>query len=329
MSTITIPSFTLPHYQLPGTVAFLRIWFDQDFVTAEGLAIMGGPIRTGKFYLDIECTVSSETITVPEFELPTTNDSSVRNARAAGLIFSSANVFVDFLFANWIIPSGLAPSATFAALNAYNAAITRPPDPTYPTTDQIVAIMQGVLDAFGLGNLTENTVPRATSEDTLEDGLAVDNGVDFSVQTTGICQFGDFGGEQNGSFLSVNDALTELGGRTNIFAGGADTVEYAGVSADCSLGSGEISVQSTGITHLYGSNQVTKLGDGKDEQQGTKVIINDPTRMVVQTVANLTPNDPSINTEQACFYLDEDNDKLMVRVRYSDGTYKSGEVALT
>lgn len=182
------------------------------------------------------------------------------------------------------------------------------------------------------GSLTRFRTPRANGEKDIVDGLPVDDGTNFNVQTLGQVGLGDLDPDTsggNGTFVSVNDSITEDGGRASLQAGGSDQVEYAGVSADCSLGSGEINVQSTGITHLYGANQVTKLGDGKDEQQGTKVIINDPTRMVVQSVANQVPNDPSIDNEQACFYLDEDASKMMVRVRLSDGTLKTGEIPLT
>jgi len=38
---------------------------------------------------------------------------------------------------------------------------------------------------------------------------------------------------------------------------------------------------------------------------------------------------PTIAASQAQFYLDEGNNKLMVRVKYADGTQKTGEIALT
>ena len=46
-------------------------------------------------------------------------------------------------------------------------------------------------------------------------------------------------------------------------------------------------------------------------------------------VATAAPTDANLNTGTVTFYLDEGGDKLMVRVKYSDGTLKTGEVALT
>jgi hypothetical protein len=45
-------------------------------------------------------------------------------------------------------------------------------------------------------------------------------------------------------------------------------------------------------------------------------------------VPNTAPTDSLILTNQATFYLDEVNNLLKVRVRYSDGTYKTGQIAL-
>lgn len=41
------------------------------------------------------------------------------------------------------------------------------------------------------------------------------------------------------------------------------------------------------------------------------------------------PEDARLGMSEAWFYVDEAADKLHVRVRYSDGTLKTGEVTLT
>lgn len=148
MSTLAINSVQPRTFQRPGITASLRIWFQFNFVTAEGLVILGGPTRSSSMYINILCTLDPTThiLTIPSFSLPTTNDSSIRNVRASGLLFDSSGAFTnDYLFKNWIIPEQLAPSCTFAELDTYNSATNTPPGPTYPTTDQVEVLINNAI----------------------------------------------------------------------------------------------------------------------------------------------------------------------------------------
>ena len=266
----------------------------------------------------------------------------------------------------WAIPTVYGSVVAFDELATYNAAVYilfNPP--TYLTADQTIQeilrlagnqqyaavgvngigqpsvapdvasapIFWGINDpAVGDlrgGSLTPTVVPVALSATLLGDSQIVDDGTDVSIQTLNSFQAGDYQVLQNGSFISVDDSLTVDGGRASFNAGATGAVEYAGVVADCSTGTGEINLQTTGITNLYGVNQITTIGDGKDEQNGTKVIVNDPTRMVVQSVANQAPNDLSITSEQICFYLDESGTSLKARIRLSDNSYATWEGTYT
>jgi hypothetical protein len=295
MSTLTIASFTIQNFHRPGNFARLKIWFGQDFVTAEGQLVLGGADRSGSIYIDAACALDADThiLTVPAIALPTTNDSSVRNVRAVAVLFDSSGALVRYLFTGWIIPAQLAPNSNFAALNDYNAASPRPPDPTYPTTDQIQTLINAAVADSGnlLGTLTANRVPRAATEDTLVDGLIQDDGTTVKIQTLNAVEIGDVDENQNGSYISIND--TE--GRVSFQAGGDSNAQYAGVSAVAGVDQSEFYIQgSAGNGYNYGSfkNGITKLGDGENENNGTIVEIDDVLELI--RLHNLPTSDPGV-----------------------------------
>ena len=327
--------------------------------------------QRGPYYEDTCSVNGSGYVVCPALDVQATTDSNPSATLTMQLYIDGAPSLVLMpntgASGGWQIPSLYGAVVSFDQIATYNAAVQLlfPPN-TYPTFAQMILEIQRLAGNFayaavgvnGIGQpsvapdvasepiffgvndpavgdlhgaLTQFRVPRADGEKELVDGLAVDDGTNFNIQTLGQVGFGDLDPDTsggNGTFASVNDSITSDGGRASLQAGGSDQVEYAGVSADCSTGDGEINLQTTGITNLYGVNQVTIIGDGRNEQQGTQVVVNDPSRMVVQTVANQIPNDPSINSEQACFYLDQADSKLKVRVRLNDGSYLTGEIVL-
>ena len=64
----------------------------------------------------------------------------------------------------------------------------------------------------------------------------------------------------------------------------------------------------------------------KHINHGVKV---DDDAQVFVSLQSAAPTDADIASNEIVFYLDEDNDKLMVRLKYADGTAKAGELALT
>ena len=67
--------------------------------------------------------------------------------------------------------------------------------------------------------------------------------------------------------------------------------------------------------------------------KGTKHInhgvkVNDSSEVFV-SLQSAAPTDAEIDNNEIVLYLDEGNDKLMIRHKYADGTAKDGELALT
>lgn len=292
MSTLTIASFTIQNFHRAGSSARLKIWFAQDFVTKENQLVLGGAVRSGSIYLDQACTLDPDThvLTVPAFTLPTTDDSSLRDVRATGVLFDASGAFVRNLFTGWVIFSSLAPASTFASLNALNA----PPRPSVPAASGITREQCLTLIAEGLqagpigGTLSTGTVPRASGPKTLVDGQIVDLGEDVSIQTFNSVQGGDYQFLQHGTYFRVND----FEGIANLLAGSDNQAQYAGIVGRCASGNAEVFLQSTGYDNLYGNKNVTRIGDSNSDNNGTLIEINDTTQRIRFT--NLPTSDPHV-----------------------------------
>ncbi len=209
------------------------------------------------------------------------------------MLFDSSGAVVQFLFTNWIIPEQLAPECEFADLNAYNLAGNNPLAPTYPTTDQVMTLINNAIAELNSSYLqgaplSFGVVPRVLYQNTLVDGLFQDDGTDIGAQTVNSVQFGDYGFEANGTYLQLNDAE----GVANFFAGGDSQAQYAGLAALCAVGLAQVFLQATGYSYVFGENGVVVLGDGLNENNGTRVIIDDVTRLI--KLYELPTSDPGV-----------------------------------
>lgn len=150
MSTLTLSIPPIPNCQLLGSTATLRIYYTQSFIASDNTPVVGGAVGSDEFFLEVECTIADDILTIPNFDLITTDD-----------ILSPLNVYVPVtaiiyqgstqrstLFSNFIIPASLAPAASLAVLSVYNNAlvITYPPN-YFLTRDQIVALISNVFPA--------------------------------------------------------------------------------------------------------------------------------------------------------------------------------------
>lgn len=122
MSTITINSFTIPHYAINEATVKLRIYPTSSFVTSDGHLVAGNPSSSlNVFYKEITCSVSGQTITVPSFTIDSTSDSDSPFTAAynAAIFDVGGTILRTWLFKHWKVPAGLGSSITFAQLKAY------------------------------------------------------------------------------------------------------------------------------------------------------------------------------------------------------------------
>lgn len=162
---------------------------------------------------------------------------------------------------------------------------TAPSDPSHPIALSVTDTSVGDLH----GSLTENFIPRATDTKDLGDSLFFYDGVDSGCQTLNYVQLGDFGVEQNGSRVEVNDNF----GLAKILAGGDGGNQYAGVVASADGVSGTVEVQATSYSYLKNTSEgVVVLGDGAGGHNGTTITIDDVTQRIKLT--NLPTADPAV-----------------------------------
>lgn len=315
-----------------GSEVKFRGWYTNSFVAADGVTpVEGGNGQSGFFY-QYDCTINDDgNVVIPAIEIQPTTESNP-TAGFFGALFVNGSptqmiIGTPQATAGWQIPTIYGSTMNFGQLALYNAAVQILfASNSFFTQNQTILEIQLLAGQFlyaavginGIGQpsiapdvasepifwgvndpavgdlhgtLTENAVPRASAEKVLADGLAVDNGTDFSIQTLNNFQAGDYQVQQNGSCVSVNDTF----GRANLFAGADSANEYAGVSCACDSGTGQVYIQSTDITHLYGSERRTILGDAQDNGNSTKIEINDILQQIkFFNLPTVEPADPNV-----------------------------------
>src|SRR5688572_17071486 len=152
MSTLTILSFSPQvRWHFEGSTATLRIKYSDNFTDSAGQAVLRG------LYQEVPCMIAGGVLTVPAFDLITTNDAlDNRFVTCSAQLFDAGGSGKDWLFQQFSIPQSLTPSCSIAALITYNKgnALVSPPN-TYLTRDQTVALVTSMLAAVGLGPATE------------------------------------------------------------------------------------------------------------------------------------------------------------------------------
>jgi hypothetical protein len=164
--------------------------------------------------------------------------------------------------------------------------------PSVDPDDPLAPIFFGANDpAVGdvHGTLTENTVPRASAEKTLSDGLANDDGTDWTVQTLNYVQLGDFGNQQGGTKFGINDTFNLF----RLLAARDAAAEYAGVVADATSGDPSVEIQATGYSYLKNTSQgVVAVGDAAGGNNGTTLTVDDVQQLILLT--NVPTSDPAV-----------------------------------
>lgn len=124
MSTLTLASFQLPNNHFTGSTCKLRVYYNRTFLDSAGTEIIGGGIGSKDFFVQVSCTISSGVITVPAFNLITTDDGLYdQNVLTTAVLYTSTNVQKDFVWQNFVVSNTIGPSTTLAVLTGFNQAV--------------------------------------------------------------------------------------------------------------------------------------------------------------------------------------------------------------
>lgn len=292
-------------------------------------SIQGGNGQSGFYYDIECSLDGNGFVVIPAFDAQETTESNPTGGFFGQLYINGAPNQMVFGFpqasAGWQIPTIYGDVISFDQLARYNAAaqLLWPP-PTYFTANQTIAEIQRIAGQFAYaavgingigqpsvapddpvapiffgandpavgdvhGTLTENTVPRASGEKELADGLANDDGTDWTIQTQNYVQLGDFGEEAGGTKFAINDTFHLF----QLLAARSAGAQYAGVVADASSGDPSVEVQATGYSYLKNTAQgVVALGDGSGDNNGTTVTIDDIQQLIL--LSNVPTADPVV-----------------------------------
>jgi hypothetical protein len=292
-------------------------------------SVQGGNGREGFFYDITCSLNGSGFVIIPAFNVQETTLSNPSAGFFGQLFINGSPGQMVFGYpqatAGWQIPTIYGDVVSFDQLARYNAAVQLLwPPPTFLTADQTVAEIQRIAGQFdyaavgvnGIGQpsvppddpvapiffgandpavgdihgaLTTNTVPRASAEKTLADGLATDDGTDWGVQTVNYVQLGDYGAAVGGTKLTINDTFSLF----QLLAARAAGAEYAGVVANAASGAPSVEVQATGYSYLKNTVQgVVKIGDAGGDNNSTTVTVDDVQQLILLT--NVPTSDPHV-----------------------------------
>lgn len=166
---------------------------------------------------------------------------------------------------------------------------------------------------FKLGATTVFGV-RSNAQAQFTTGISLNSGGDFVIGSAAVPYGMIRVGAQRVELLDTSNPAMQLSTSTAAFASGF------GVKIQ--------NVATVGILVLAAAAQTGDLQRWSDNSAAVLTKVGADGRFYGRS-PNAAPTDANIGNNQYSFYLDEAGNSLKVRVRYSDGTYKTGTIALT
>lgn len=157
---VTVSSFTFPADNVANGDYVLRFWYLQSFIDSTNQFVASGSATTGA-YFTFDATASGGTVTVDPMTIYSTVDALVpfpQSIQCACQLFrrNSALPITPFLqngtSSQWVVPSSLGASFSFAQWATYNqaAVLTNPPSDLFYTRTETDQAIEQALDNAAL-----------------------------------------------------------------------------------------------------------------------------------------------------------------------------------
>lgn len=310
---ITISSFTIPNWQHGGASATLRILANDTFINSSGQQVSRNYVRDQTFYQTVNCTVSGTTITVPQFTIDSTEDSSNRNATYTALLFDENGVRRGDFSSGFRVPSNFGSTVPWSSIYTHNQAVRSLLPYAYPNINEVMTLVTGgdavealtrtsadvVLqqnidneetarqnaDTTLQNNITAEAVTRANADTALDnakqDVLVNQNNIksinNQSLLGAGNIQISGGAEELLSSYATLADALTAIGSTRTTLAIDQDVTITTPVTIPATL---QLSQKNKSAITLSGIGAIDFAGRGiEGNESGLFVYSSIPSRV--------------------------------------------------
>jgi hypothetical protein len=164
-------------------------------------------------------------------------------------------------------------------------------------------------------------------------------GYNSSATSTGASAFGDNSYAPGLNATAVGSLAWALAASSVAVGDGAQATETNAVAVGSEAAASYIDTVALGSAAAAGGDSAIALGANTEAHQnsvaiGYGVVTTDPdqvnmgTRQLIFGGPSSAPSNADLINSQIAFYLDQAGNSLKVKVKYSDGTVKTGTVAL-
>lgn len=128
---ITVSSSQWPNFRYSGTVATLRVYYNQPFLSSTNVNVVGGAIGSSGWFVQVSCTVDgSKNLNCASFTLESTIDSNKPNTRFFAVLYDQSGARRETLMGDasgWTIPASPTTTTVAQLQNAQGTGIPNPP----------------------------------------------------------------------------------------------------------------------------------------------------------------------------------------------------------
>lgn len=153
MSQITITETVIPNWH-GGDDPILKIFANQDFLSSDNVLLNKQKVGGSQWYKSVQCSVAGSDLTIPQFTIDSTTDSSRPNGTYTAVLYdSNGYTELDRIIERFRVPDDLGSSIGLDEIVAYNAddvpnhaGLTYTQEQTNALITAVTALLEDKLD---------------------------------------------------------------------------------------------------------------------------------------------------------------------------------------